>query len=455
MKPNILFVLIDTFRADKFFGKEKTSITPILDSLIRDGSYFNQAVSCGDGTILSWSGLFTGLYPFKTGVKSQGYKRLDPNITTYFSILKDHGYNFYSYIPLIADSLGIFPEWKNKDHGFDFYWNLSEGLGKKVIDLLESKRMDEPWFYYIHVEDLHFPITVPEEFNDERFGESKYERKVSAIDAWIGKIFEKVDLENTLVILTADHGAYVKSVSNENVNMNLEVNGELQTRVHNLENLIPKSLQPLKIRAFLFLEKIRKKRKYQKIRGLELTAYERRALLWQRSDVEHFLFDELVRVPLLFVGHNIKTNTHISQQVRTIDIFPTILDIVGIKNDDKTDGQSLFPLINGGTLPEEPAYIESSYSISIKSRDKIGLRTPQFKFFRDADDPAKSIHLYDLKNDPRENDNIAKTNPDISSKMESMLQEILNNSTTKSRDGEFDEKETRAIEDKLKRLGYM
>ena len=89
MKPNILFLLIDTFRADKFSGKGKTSKTPNLDSLITNGAYFDQAISCGDGTILYWSGLFTGLHPFKTGIKSQGYKKINSNITSYFSILKN------------------------------------------------------------------------------------------------------------------------------------------------------------------------------------------------------------------------------------------------------------------------------------------------------------------------------------------------------------------------------
>ena len=89
MKPNILFLLIDTFRADKFSGKGKTSKTPNLDSLITNGAYFDQAISCGDGTILYWSGLFTGLHPFKTGIKSQGYKKIDSNIKSYFSILEN------------------------------------------------------------------------------------------------------------------------------------------------------------------------------------------------------------------------------------------------------------------------------------------------------------------------------------------------------------------------------
>ena len=455
MKPNILFLLIDTFRADKFSGPEKTSKTPNIDSLIKNGTYFDQTVSCSDGTILSWAGLFTGLHPFKTGMMSPGYKKIDPNVTSYFSILKKQGYNFYSYIPSLTDSLGIFPEWQNDDYPFDYYWNLSEGLGKKIINLLESKNMNQPWFYYIHIEDLHFPITLTKDFDDEKFGTSKYERKVSAMDDWIGKILEKIDLENTLVVITADHGAYIKAVNNENLKINLEVNGELQTHVRNIGNLIPKQLQPFKSKLFLSLEKIRKQKKYSKIQDLQLTPYEKRALLWQRSDVEHFLFDELVRVPLLFYGYNTDKNIKISQQVRIIDIFPTLLDVIGLKEFDQcVDGQSLMPLVKGNVIPEEPAYLETHYSIDLKSLDKIGIRTSEFKFFRDKNDSTKLIHLYDLKNDPHENNNIAKIKPEIVNQMEKILQNILQNSTT-TPDDEFDEEETKIIENELKKLGYV
>jgi arylsulfatase A-like enzyme len=456
MKPNILFLLIDTFRADKFSGSEKTSKTPNIDSLITKGSYFDQAISCSDGTIFSWSGLFTGLHPFKTGIKSQGYKKINSNVTSYFSIFKEQGYNFYSYTPSLQDSLGIFPKWQNDDYSYDYYWNLSDGLGKKIINLLESKSMDEPWFYYIHVEDLHFPITLRKEFDDEKFGASKYERKVSSMDEWIGKILEKIDLKNTLVIITADHGAYIKAVNNENLKINLEVNGELQTHVRNLGNLIPKSFRPLKSKLFFFLEDIRKKRKYAKIKDLELTSYEKRALLWQRGDAEHFLYDELVHVPLLFLGYNVKKNCKISQQVRIIDILPTILDITGIANNPvNIDGQSLLPLIEGKQIPEEPAYMETHYLIDMESQDKIGVRTSKFKFFRDIDNPKVSVHLYDLKNDPFENNNIAKIKPEIVKKMEEILQNILQYSSQVPQNDEFDEEETKLIEDELKKLGYI
>ena len=65
MKPNILFFTLDSVRADKFHGNNKTSITPNLDALVKKGSYFTQAVSSTDATILSLSSFFNSSYPFR------------------------------------------------------------------------------------------------------------------------------------------------------------------------------------------------------------------------------------------------------------------------------------------------------------------------------------------------------------------------------------------------------
>ena len=70
MYPNILFFVVDSFRADRFFGNNKTSYTPNLDLLLKKGTYFEQTISSADGTFLTLSSLFNGLFPFVTNVRS-------------------------------------------------------------------------------------------------------------------------------------------------------------------------------------------------------------------------------------------------------------------------------------------------------------------------------------------------------------------------------------------------
>ena len=69
MRPNILFLTLDGLRADKFTGKTKTAITPNLDSLLKKGTYFNQAISCADGTVLALNAMLSGIFPFSQYMK--------------------------------------------------------------------------------------------------------------------------------------------------------------------------------------------------------------------------------------------------------------------------------------------------------------------------------------------------------------------------------------------------
>ena len=65
MRPNILFFLIDGLRADQCFGKDKTSYTPNIDSLIQKGTYLSNAFTSVDGTGLSLRAISHSLYPTK------------------------------------------------------------------------------------------------------------------------------------------------------------------------------------------------------------------------------------------------------------------------------------------------------------------------------------------------------------------------------------------------------
>ena len=96
MKPNIFLLVIDSLRSDKTYGKEKSSLTPNLNSLISQGTYFKQAISTTDQTGLSLGSLFTSLYPFKSGIT---YFIFDHDIPNLFDILKYEKYELNSFVP--------------------------------------------------------------------------------------------------------------------------------------------------------------------------------------------------------------------------------------------------------------------------------------------------------------------------------------------------------------------
>ena len=251
-KSNIFLLLIDSFNVRKFQDVGKTSKTPNLEKIIKNGTVFTQAISCADATLLSTTGLFTSKFPFKTGIRSPIENRLNQNIVTNFDILQENGYNLFAFRPTLQENDDLFPKFMNRNNLYDVFKNLSDGLGEQVIEQL--KNMKEPWFFFLHPHDLHQPIIVTKEFNSDEFGNNNYERQVSSIDYWLGKIFDKIDLSNTLLIITADHGSFVKTPVN-NKKLSLEADGKSQLLITKISNKVPLFLNPVKKKLFLYLEK--------------------------------------------------------------------------------------------------------------------------------------------------------------------------------------------------------
>ena len=461
IKPNILFLLLDSFRADKISGPDKNSLTPNFDYIKKNGVFFDHAISSSDGSILSYAGLFSGKHPFKTGMRSSKLTGLI-DTTSYLEFLKNHGYKLYGCMPKSSSFLEIIPEFVNNEEAFlDYGMSVFTDAGRITSDKLNSK-MKEPWLFIMHTGDLHFPIRNPKGFEDEKFGSNNYEKQISALDSWLGQILEKIDLEKTLVVIIGDHGSYIQALSKESLNVDFQDKGELQMKVLKISNKFPKFLEPLKLNLFLARENINRKRKEKKIKDLDLKPHEIRGLLHQRSNLERFLFDEKVRVPLFMIGPKADQGMTISQQVRLIDVFPTICEIIGIPDkDEKIDGVSLYPLLENKKIGTSIAYMESSPAILIQPIIVIGVRTDKYKYFRNRYDSSKNVHLYDLENDPYEDDNIADKDKNIVEAMEDILKTTISGFSLEkgcrleSTDDDLGTKETNMVEKQLKKMGYI
>ncbi len=380
MKPNILILSIDSLRFDKIFGKNKSALTPNIDKIIKSGVVFNQAISSADTTGVGVGSMFTAKFSYRTGCTQ--YK-IDFDALEYLHLLKKNDYNTYATVPNIHFFLTLTKNFTEADV-YEYFkrgdWlQLVGGIGDSIVDRLDIKNKD-PWFYYIHLMDLHSPFYIPKEFDFEKFGETRYDRMVSSIDSWIGKILEKIDLTNTLVILTADHGDHIPVI--ENWGKVTKTNPLLIKIKEKLPIIGPLGLIIItKFRDFKINLRIRQHRK-------NLTEKQLEALLGRAQNV---LYDELLHIPLIFYGCGIQNQKIISQQVRQVDTFPTFIDMLNISDTNDVDGQSLVPLVNGDSLNELPAYIETGVRwvklekeiIEPKFEGKIiGIRTSSYKYWR-------------------------------------------------------------------------
>ena len=451
MHPNIIFFLIDGLRADQCFGKDRTSFTPNIDSLIHKGTYFEQAISSTDGTITSLNTIFSSNFQSSNAAR---YKKIVLNENNLIDILKKNGYHVYGIVPNLASFNPLQECFENENNSYDWLKpnipskTLPTGLAEKIIQLLESKKQ-EPCFYYFHIFDLHSlregrkPIGI-ENFDNEKFGSSLYERTVSAIDFWLGKILEHIDM-NDIIILTADHGERIPYGGLRGV----DFEPKLENAIDFGKKILPKSTHKI---GGQFLSNIRHlvgKRKLNKS-NKKLTNYQK------RSRDPYFtlsLFDEMIHVPLLFVGNLIKPEI-IPKQVRHVDIFPTICELLDVPVDVKISGKSLVSLANEGSQEENINYLHTMPYEKRSSLDMVGLRTDEYKYFRAARNPKENVNLYELSNDPYENNNIAQTQNQLVTYLEKKILELEKDSLSESYD-EISDEEMQRISSELKRLGYM
>lgn len=126
-----------------------------------------------------------------------------------------------------------------------------------------------------------------------------------------------------------------------------------------------------------------------------------------------FCYDYTLRTFAYFLASDFFSR-EISQQVRTVDFMPTILDYLGIKFDnnfESFDGESLLPLIKGGLIKEKIAYSETGNPLDKKEPPKEpntkSLRTSKWKLIFNEYNNTKE--LYDLENDPNEEHNLSGT----------------------------------------------
>jgi len=251
-----------------------------------------------------------------------------------------------------------------------------------------------------------------------------------------------LNLKETLIIITSDHGHPIPFDEKDTTSFEPDLGLGLKVG----KKIMPKFSH--KFGASIFnktRETIRNKR--LEVANQNLTEYEIRSRL---PPFIQSLFDELVRTPLLFSGYKMESLI-IKQQTRSLDIFPTVFDLLGFNYSGKIQGKSLLPLIRGEDYEENSCYMHTIPHEKLSDNDQVGIRTSKYKYFRHARNPSSNIHLYDLTQDTLENKNIYQENSEKIHEMEEIIAEFSNFENKEV----IDEEEEAKIREELKRLGYL
>jgi arylsulfatase A-like enzyme len=225
-RPNVVVVVIDTLRADhlSFYGYPKET-APFLARLAARGVVFDKAYAASSWTAPATASIFTGLYPFQHGVvmglmaqmrlikRNPQIKinRIPESVTTLPEVFRRGGYRTFG----VSDNANI-SEDQGFAQGFDrLLVSVHKGaayLNQQVLDLEKEIRAGRPYFLYIHYNDPHMPYKIDLEKNEMTGDQTTdwkamYDKEVAFVDGRLEELYVRFGWsENTLLIVTADHG---------------------------------------------------------------------------------------------------------------------------------------------------------------------------------------------------------------------------------------------------------
>ena len=166
------------------------------------------------------------------------------------------------------------------------------------------------------------------------------------------------------------------------------------------------------------------------------------------------LFEELIHVPLIMrYPMKISGGKIIPNVVQSIDIMPTILDIVKIPLDQEAQGKSLLPLIIQGRA--EVKFPNTAYS-EVSNRGAIArsIRDQRYKLIYAKKGSREEFLLFDLEEDKKELNNILDQQPQIAELMKNRLNDLYKLALSNKKDSLSVEIDA-STKERLKTLGYV
>jgi len=412
---NIVLITLDCVRPDFLgcYGCQAVR-TPNLDRLAARGVVFEQAITQAPNTWVSHAGILTGLYPHLHGLRSP-YDRLGPEVPTLASLLAEAGYRTAGFPgnDLLGSRAGF-------GRGFDLYYEeyrlcrtadpapaangVSANNRNRWEDVLRAAETwlqagPEPFFVWFHYLDTHHlpECDLPDYYRFSRDPQWQfYEGKISLADQrCVGAVLEMLER----------HGSYERTLF-----FILSDHGE---------ELVP-GLPPFHNGA---------------------------------------LSDRVLRVPLIvFCPSMAGSGVRVSQQVRTADLVPTVLEEIGPLPPGSDNGGGAAPGFSGNPLPLPGLFpvprrlAASGRGLAYAENEPLGfycLRTEEWKYLVTPDGEI----LFHLASDPAEQANVLSRHPRTAEYFRREMEElgVRGPSTVRVR-ADREEEETRRL---LKSFGYI
>ncbi len=410
---NVLFILIDTLRADRLstygYGRETS---PNIDALAATGIRFAENLSQSSWTKCSMASLWTGSYPARTGV-TRARQAISENALMPAEILRDAGFRTFAIWrngwirPAFGFSQGFevyhspraspIPLSVRRERPSSSVVGTDQDTIHSAMEFLRSQG-NERWFLYLHLMDVHQYVY---DEDSALFGTTYsdiYDNSIRWVDRVLGSLIQQLDArglrEKTLIVLAADHG---------------EAFGEHGREGH-------------------------------------------------ARDV----YGEVTTTPLIVsFPFRLEPGVVVETPTENVDIWPTLLDLLGLPPLDDADGRSRRPEIlaalRGTPAPADQgprfAHIDQTWGRNgHKPRPMVSVSDGPFRLIRR--EGAAVPELYDRSTDPYEQIDLAPDRPEVVARMTELVEDYLAQppaAWSGAPDVEIDPKEL----EQLRALGYQ
>ena len=401
-RPVVVLVTLDTTRADYLgcYGSDVPGSSPRVDALAADGVLFRQSISQAAVTPVSHASILTGLYPYHHGLRvmhGTSQNRLQEQQVTLAEILSEEGYDTGAFV-------SAFPvtEYFGFAQGFDHF--DAEFTPPAAERKLVTGGMVNTGAVQRHAGDTTARALS---WMDER---------QRPFFLWL----HYFDPHDEHVLPPGGIPAHVQSVTEDRERRRALYRYEL-TYMDSQLGLVFDKLKDLG----LWDNSV-----------VVVTADHGEGLGDHDWWTHGILYQEQVRVPLVIRGPGLARGAFVEPTVRSIDIVPTIAELVGLDAGDlpTLDGRSLVPLMNGSSTDLAlDAYTDSVNTLVYRIAPGLKDNKNDLLFALVLDNRWKYIHhlkqrdkseLYDLVQDPGELNDLAAQRPQVVARAREALHAI-------------------------------
>jgi len=420
---NVVLISLDTLRADRLstYGYDRVT-TPKLDSrAAKSGVLFRNAVAPSPRTLPSHTTILTGLDCVSHGVNH--HSAAPVTLQTLAEVFRNRGYRAVATVGggLLNPSFGL-------AQGFDEFYHYAGwagGFEELEVELDEAfekleRIKDSPFFMFFHTYEIHDPFHERVPFSDGCYSNSPERSHRNQI---YGALPRQRNQEEHFMLsfdlMKWEKGQPISSAIPAPMEDLTLVNCLYDSAISYADSQVDRLLSRLDELGLLETT-------------LVVVTSDHGESLGEKGLFKHaYLYENNLMVPLImFLPGGQHGGSVIHEQVGSVDIFPTILEVLGIEVPAEVDGRSLLPLIRG----EDDLYSSGVWSYAGYENRGISLRIDnQVKYIMNntaIPGASGSEELFQLSHDAEELRNMALEDPDTSRAMRHRLSTYYRTRTT-------------------------